>query len=840
MPALSLGEIVARAAPPPERINAAAFEPAATDAGSLERRRNGAVEAFGSPERLAAHAESLGLSPDAWLDRLADVRLAGPAPDWARAFGAIFERLSEGEFPFAEMRRWAKSEVERAWPAELVHGPDALEGPLDYLAGRLGQAIEPSWHVERRLGSRPSWEERFRRSPALAYAFGRTMADWIADFAEIGNRAAADRALLVRRFFGGADPGALLRIEAGLGDPHRGGRSVAILHFERGAVVYKPKDLRVARAVAEIAGRIDDPRLAPPSVLVRDGYAWERMHHAEPIADSGEADAFYRALGGWLALLQALGATDFWFDNLIAEGATPRFIDFETVVQPPPTWLDAVRPLAPEGVALLEAAPFQVGILPLLLPTRDGEDPTDIGCLSRPGEHRTPIPDAAGERLLSWREERFAPRYKAGGAADAADHFDAFEDGYLRVARALAAPPLQRHAVAALQRAADATIRNIRIDTWTCYRAIRHSFAPRHLSDGAWREIALHAVLPARSDLTGELREAAVRDLRRLDIPLFQTRLGDRALCGVEGEREGAFFPRDAVSGTRDRFRRLAEVPEDERTAWLRSGFGLRLDNPARRRPAGGPLAPAEAGDLLAWADEIASSLVRRTVDDERGAPTWIGLIHDVFTGCRFLGPLGFDVLSGRVGLALALRDLSRALDRGDLASLAGETLRGVARGFADQPGPALDAGAGYAVGVGGLVLALAQDEGLRPLAFEVWRRASAEEVWARSGGDFVSGLAGWRAAALALGETAPSRHGPGRGYAPSARPRLAKWLDPANAVPLCADRCAATRLRRDRDRHGNWFAASWLDDRHNLSGIDGLPALAVRFARLAADPGSG
>ena len=48
------------------------------------------------------------------------------------------------------------------------------------------------------------------------------------------------------------------------------------------------------------------------------------------------------------------------------------------------------------------------------------------------------------------------------------------------------------------------------------------------------------------------------------------------------------------------------------------------------------------------------------------------------------------------------------------------------------------------------------------------------------------------------------------------------------------AEAMAAAARRRDRDRHGSWFAAEWLDDRHNLSGVDGLPALALAFARLA------
>ena len=825
--------VIARAAPPPERADARVFEPAATAADALARRRAGLEEAFGSRAALEAHAESLGLTPDAWFDRFRDVRLAGPDPDWARAFRALLERLADGPRPFDDARRWARAEVQAAWPDGLPRGPEALDGPLDWLTRRLRDALAPSFFVERRLGARSSWAVRLRRSPALAWALGRIAADWTADVARTLRRAAADRALLTRRVFGGADPGALTAVEAGLGDPHAGGQSVAILRFERGAVVYKPKDLRVAAAVGDLARELGGG-LAPPDTITCDGYAWEPAHEPRPIADAGEADAFFGALGGWLALLQALGGNDFWLDNLIAAGATPRFIDFETAVQPPPDWPDGVRPLAPAAAAVARASPLGVRILPSPTAVRDGEDPADVGCLARPGRRRSPLLDPADGELLPWRAERFAPRYADGTPADAADHFDAFEAGYLRAARALAEPARQARVVDRLRRAADAPVRIIRIDTWTCYRAIRRSCAPRHLSDGVWREIALHAVLTGRRDVAGPLREAAVRDMRRFDVPLFHARLGSRDLCGVEGERRPDFYGRDAIDGVRTTLGTLAGLAEDERVAWLRSGFAFREGNPPRRRPARGRLAPAGPDDLLAWADEIASAVARLAVRDERGAPTWLGMLHDVFAGVRFLGPLDFDLLSGRAGLALALRELAAGLGRPELAALARETLAGAGRDWIDYAGRSLRGGAGHVVGAGGLVSALAGDPALRPLAEEVYRCASARGVCLASGADFVSGLAGWRAAAAALGEPAPARHGAERAYAPSARPRLARWLDPEHAPPLCPDRLAAARRRRDRVRHGSWFAAEWLDDRHNLSGSDGLPALAVRFLHLA------
>ncbi len=829
--------VIARAAPPPERADARVFEPVETAADVLARRRERLVEAFGSRAALDAHAESIGLAPDAWLDRFRDVRLAGPDPDWARAFRAILERLTDGPRPFDEVRRWARADVEAAWPDGLPHAPEALDGPLDWLTGRLRDALRPTFFVEKRLGASSSWPARLRRAPALAFALGRIAADWRADLVRTLRRAAADRALLTRRVFGDRDPGALTAVQAGLGDPHAGGQSVAILRFERGAAVYKPKDLRVATAVGDLARDLGGG-LAPPDPITRDGYAWEPVRAPRPIAAAGEADAFFGALGGWLALLEALSGNDFWLDNLIADGATPRFIDFETAVQPPLDWPDGLRPLAPEPSAAVRANPLGARILPSPIPTRDGEDPTDIGCLARPGLRPTPLADPeGGGGLLSWRADGFAARYADGTPADAADHFDAFEAGYLRAARALAEPERQARVAGRLRRVADAPVRIIRIDTFTCYRVIRESCLPRHLSDGVWREAVLHAALADRSDVTGALREAAVRDMRRFDVPLFQARLGARDLCGVEGERRPAFYDQDAIDGVRATLRTLAGRPDEERLAWLRTGFGFREGNPPRRRPTRARLPPAGPDDLRAWAGEIASAVVRLAVRDERGAPTWIGVLHDVFAGTRTVGPLDFDVLSGRAGLALALRELAADLERPELAALARETLAGAGRDWIDYVAErSLRGGAGHVVGAGGLVAALAGDPELRPLAGEVYRCATSRDVCLWSGADFVSGLAGWRAAAAALGEPAPARHGPDLQYAPSARPRLAPWLDPERAAPLCPDRLAAARMRRDRDRHGSWFAAAWLDDRHNLSGIDGLPALAVRFLHLARE----
>ena len=837
---LTLEEIIARAAPPPERVDARRFEPAPTDPDSLARRHAALLEAFGSEAALAAHAEALDLTADAWRGRFRNVRLAGPPPDWAETFLAVHECLREAPERFGtELADWMRADLEAGWPAGLARAPEAFDGPLDKLRARMNGIAFGSLHADRKLGIKRTWPERFRRHPALAYVFGRTLRDWRDDLLLIAGRAAADRPLLARELFGGDDPGDLRGLTLGLGDPHAGGRSVAFLDFARGRVVYKPKDLRIAGLVGELARALNMPGVEATAIVLRDGYAWEPAYEARPLGSPGEAAGFYRALGGWQALLQVLGGNDFWLDNLLADGATPRFVDYETAVQPDAPWPEGAASL-PDGVAArLRLLPGATGIMPYLWPVGDGADPTDIGCLARPGRHRSPLVDLEQGGAFSWQASAFAPHDAEGAPQDAAEHYAAFEAGHDQAARILAAPAFGARLEELLRGCADAPARSIRIDTWSCYRCINRSCAPPRIADSVWREIDLHHLLRNWPDLRGEAREAAVRDLRRLDVPLYQVRLGGRDLLGTGGERVAGFFELDAITATRRRHRDFAALGDSERRAWLRSSFALRPGNPPRRRPSPPTQPAASPADLLDWAAEIAAFVERLAVRDGRGAPGWLGVVEDVHSGVRMLGMLAWDVLSGRAGLAWALRDLAHPLGRPGLAALARETLAGAARDYLDNLAYGGPDGAGFGTGAGGLVAALAGDEELRPLTLEVHDRAAEQQVWMRSGADYVSGLEGWREAARALGRPEPDRHGPARPYAPSMRPRLAHWLEAQapprpRTAPLCDDRRAAAARRLDRDRHGTWFAAAWLDDRHNLSGVDGLPALALDFVRLA------
>jgi len=77
-----------------------------------------------------------------------------------------------------------------------------------------------------------------------------------------------------------------------------------------------------------------------------------------------------------------LGAIDFWFDNLRANGADPAFIDFETALQPATLSPEAIGASGADVFRAYVLSGLSVGILSAQFPVGEGKDPTEIGCVA--------------------------------------------------------------------------------------------------------------------------------------------------------------------------------------------------------------------------------------------------------------------------------------------------------------------------------------------------------------------------------------------------------------------------------------------------------------------------
>lgn len=719
----------ARAASPRERTDGPGFRPRRRQTPAvIEDRRKCWVEAAagGDAEQFRELLARRGMDERRWLAGLQDYEVAdaGALPQWVDDLRAHFARAGDGsvDAPDGGFSFWSGAARRDVDEALREHGLDSLfhdearAGFTDYLVSRLASANHQAWAY---LLSRPAqtgqaddqsgagrslregWIYCFNRYPVLAKLCAVLYRDWLTGCRELIARLAEDRELIVRSFFGGADPGAVVKVQCGAGDPHDNSRSVALLTFERGAVVYKPKRLQLTAAFNRLLHDLsqlsdDDIALTSPLFVDRGAYGWEAFASPHPCRNLREVAVFYSRLGAWLQLLEVLSGIDYWFDNLLACGASPVFIDHELVIQPPladSSVLAALGNLQSRHTRLA-----MTGILPFLMPGHTSQELTDISCVAPPGWHRSPLrraakagatgraqPDAAedgphntrisAEGFLEWKEERHAVRCD-GRFHDVSGYMESFVGGYRSMGRLLCTPPAREAFERFFGRIRDARLRRILLDTWSCYRVTDELTAPQRLGDGVRFEIGLESLwssFPARQT---ELIENAIHDFRHCDVPFFWAAPGSCDLHGLSGAPARDYFSVDAVSHARKHLHALDEDAIRKGCGAMHSLFSIRPDHP--RRPVAWPARTAQppAGGWLDAAVAIGDRLMA-AAETQDGHPVWHGVIWWPFYGARAFAPVGRD-LAGSGGIGVYLARLYQATDEVRFADCAERILRGL------------------------------------------------------------------------------------------------------------------------------------------------------------------
>jgi type 2 lantibiotic biosynthesis protein LanM len=242
-----------------------------------------------------------------------------------------------------------------------------------------------------------------------------------------------------------SEPGELSTLELEAGDPHRGGRAVALLGFESGArLVYKPRSLGMEARFQELLAWLNERGAQPPfrtlRVIEHDEYGWVEFAEDAPCASASEVERYFQRLGALLAVLHTVGAMDFHFQNLVASGEHPLAVDLESLFHP-------TLPGAPkQGAAGRLAASalgdslLRVGMLPFHVNEPEAGGAQDWSGVASVAGQTTPDP------VLDWErpgtdEMRAVKRHvpmkggrnrptRDGGEAQARDHIESILGGF--------------------------------------------------------------------------------------------------------------------------------------------------------------------------------------------------------------------------------------------------------------------------------------------------------------------------------------------------------------------------------------------------------------------------
>ncbi len=555
--------------------------------------------------------------------------------------------------------------------------------------------------------------EIFSEYPVLGRLAVEAAERWHFASAELLERLARDRRVLEETFHAGRPLGKLRRLRGGAGDRHRCGRSVQILELDSGLkLLYKPRSLAVDRHFRELLAWLDERgnhlRSRHPAVIDRGSYGWVEFVSADGCESPAGVERFYERQGGFLALLYALDANDFHYENVIASGEYPVLVDLESLFAQRLKSFDRTTAPGRAADAILHSV-LRTGLLPR--PTGAGLrlgnlDLSGLGAMAgQVGPAVSAVAAPGTDEMHIGRKERRVEGAQnlptlAGEVQRAVEHKAAIERGFANVYQTilenreeLLAPdgPLASFAGDDVR----LILRGTRI-----YRLMElDGYHPDLLRDALDRDRHLDRLWlgVGNENLSPFVLRQEREELERLDVPLFSSRPGERRLyCGT-GRHLDEFFESSGLEIVAARIGRLGER-NLELQRWMVGASLTALDGGDRHRsgPASASsrdeLEPPGPERLLAATAQIRFRLRELALVGIDGDVSWVGISGADEEGLVPM-PLGLDLYAGLPGIALFLAYLA-ATDRDEESrEMAEATWRTVGRGLAegrdifDQPG---------------------------------------------------------------------------------------------------------------------------------------------------------
>lgn len=661
-----------------------------------------------------------------------------------------------------------------------------LELHVARLEGRL-QGDSSEQRFQSFVGRFEQHESRaafFHEYPVLGRVIARTAHRYVETRVECLERLAADRPLLCEALGGPLASDEIAEMRT-IGDPHRGGRGVMFIRFRSGLdLVYKPKPLAVDQHFQALLQWLNDRGWAVPfrccRLIDRGDYGWMEFVAQEPCRAESEVARFYTRMGGYLALLYVLGATDFHFENLVAAGEQPMLIDLETLFHPlllgssPDPGTARVHREIGESV-------LSVGLLPDRTALGAAGAAVDLSGLGARGDQLSPdaMPCWIGsgtdtmhlsrQRMIMPTGQHAPALNDTTNTVDFSAHVDdilaGFDDMY---------DLLRAHSAALLAddgplRAFDDDVTRIVFrPTHSYYVLYREGGHPDLLRDALDRDRhfdRLWAGVPHHPELE-RLIPYEREDLWWGDIPFFTTRPASRDVWTSRGERIRGYLKESGVELIARRVARLGDADLQRQHWFLRASLATampadasgdaRTSGPVRRHHLLAPRALAGASRF-----EVACAIGDRLVDlaltDDSadaigGCASWLGETA-IDHGGAAIRPMGPDLYSGLSGVTLFLASLGTLTGNTRYLSTARQALRSLRVQVASRAGAA---GIGGFTGWGSIVytlshLAVLFDDDDLARDGETLAASLADSIETDDQLDLLAGAAGFLLALLSL-----------------------------------------------------------------------------------------
>jgi type 2 lantibiotic biosynthesis protein LanM len=488
----------------------------------------------------------------------------------------------------------------------------------------------------------------------------------------------------------GQNPGMLVGLQFGAGDTHRQGRSVVILTFQSGLkLIYKPKSLAIdthfQALLTWLNKFVKDLPFQAVQVLDKGTYGWSEYVRAAGCTSEGEVTRFYERLGGYVALMYALGGVDLHFENVLACGEHPVFIDLETLFQPTlPQQGERGETATPEAFAFLHNSVLRLGLLPQQIWMTENSEGIDVSGLGGKGGQATPTPvpvlDGIGtdqmhlvRRHAIIQDRQNQPKLN-DASIDIMNYLNHVIRGFTRIYRLLIA---QREALLTqiLPLFTHDEIRIVLRPTNIYARLLQESLHPTLLHNALDRDRLLDLLwvqIPGKPFLSRVIR-AEIDDLRENNIPFFTTSVTSCSVSTSRGTEIVNFFAESGFAAVERRIRQFDEQDLSRQIWVIQASFATKMVGHGSATWKSSHLLPArgEASQerLLQAACAVGDRLCETAIIGKNEA-SWpdFQLIQERSWSVTVTG---FDLSSGVAGVCLFLAYLGVATHERKYTTLA-------------------------------------------------------------------------------------------------------------------------------------------------------------------------
>ncbi|WP_267378888.1 type 2 lanthipeptide synthetase LanM family protein [Bacillus sp. GM_Baccil_2] len=487
----------------------------------------------------------------------------------------------------------------------------------------------------------------------------------------------------------------LKSIAVGLGDSHQQGRSVMRFKFEKNKeILYKPKPLTVAIYFHELLDWINKkgftPKLKGHNILNRQGYVWEECIQHRECKTQDQIENYYKRLGGYLAILNAVNGTDFHHENIVADGEFPTLIDLETIFHHPAKL--NIKTAEIEAKYKIINSVLGTALLPHLYFKNAEGYGIDISGVSVQNQEELPIPLLRAEnegtdemrfvrkKVMADINDNNVPKLN-GKVIGASSHVDSIIEGYQHAAQIIFNNKSELlHEDGPIAKFKDTEIRIVVRPTQYYGNFLLEKYHPDYMRDCVELEKLLDRLWFTVLDTRQIPFEK--QDLFNGDIPIFTTKPGSRDLFASSGEKIENYFDQPSYEIVVERIKNLTLDSIEEQSKWIEASLSCNIKEKVIVKEATylkEELKEIKTDIFIEEAKNIGYRLKEQVIHGSYNDATWVGLGMNYHNQWQVTA-LDSGLYNGLSGIAMFLGYLGKVSGEEDFNRLAMQTMESISQ----------------------------------------------------------------------------------------------------------------------------------------------------------------